>query len=143
MSTEDNKAIVRRLIEEGFNQRNLAIFDELYAPDFVYHLGSTAIQGREPYKQFTLMSFTSFPDVRFTIEDQVAEADEVVTRWTWRGTHQGPFQGIPPTGKHVMVTGVGINHFAANGKIVENWTNMDVLGLLQQLGVVPALGQTS
>ncbi len=140
MSTEDNKAIVRRLIEEGFNQRNLAIFDELYAPDFVYHLGSTAIQGREPYKQFTLMSFTSFPDVRFTIEDQVAEADEVVTRWTWRGTHQGPFQGIPPTGKHVMVTGVGINHFAANGKIVENWTNMDVLGLLQQLGVVPALG---
>jgi len=143
MSTEDNKAIVRRLIEEGFNQRNLAIFDELYAPDFVYHLGSTAIQGREPYKQFTLMSFTSFPDVRFTIEDQVAEADEVVTRWTWRGTHQGPFQGIPPTGKHVMVTGVGINHFAANGKIVENWTNMDILGLLQQLGVVPALGQTS
>ena len=142
MSTEDNKAIVRRLIEEGFNQRNLAIFDELYAPDFVYHLGSTAIQGREPYKQFTLMSFTSFPDVRFTIEDQVAEADEVVTRWTWRGTHQGPFQGIPPTGKHVMVTGVGINHFA-NGKIVENWTNMDILGLLQQLGVVPALGQTS
>ncbi len=140
MSTEDNKAIVRRLIEEGFNQRNLAIFDELYAPDFVYHLGSTAIQGREPYKQFTLMSFTSFPDVRFTIEDQVAEADEVVTRWTWRGTHQGPFQGIPPTGKHVMVTGVGINHFAANGKIVENWTNMDVLGLLQQLGVVPAPG---
>ena len=143
MSTEDNKAIVRRLIEEGFNQRNLAIFDELYAPDFVYHLGSTAIQGREPYKQFTLMSFASFPDVRFTIEDQVAEADEVVTRWTWRGTHQGPFQGIPPTGKHVMVTGVGINHFAANGKIVENWTNMDILGLLQQLGVVPALGQTS
>ena len=140
MSTEDNKAIVRRLIEEGFNQRNLAIFDELYAPDFVYHLGSTAIQGREPYKQFTLMSFAAFPDVRFTIEDQVAEADEVVTRWTWRGTHQGPFQGIPPTGKHVMVTGVGINHFAANGMIVENWTNMDVLGLLQQLGVVPAPG---
>ena len=87
------------------------------------------------------MNFTAFPDVHFTIEDQVAEADKVVTRWTWRGTHQGPFQGIPPTGKHVMVTGVGINRFA-NGKVVENWTNMDILGLLQQLGVVPAPGQT-
>jgi len=141
MSTEDNKAIVRRLIEEGFNQRNLAIFDELYAPDFVYYLGSTTIQGLEPYKQFTSMSFTAFPDVHFTIEDQVAEADKVVTRWTWRGTHQGPFQGIPPTSKHVMVTGVGINRIA-KGKVVENWTNMDILGLLQQLGVVPAPGQT-
>jgi steroid delta-isomerase-like uncharacterized protein len=142
MSTEDNKAIVRRLIEEGLNQRNLAIFDELYASDFVYQLGSTTIQGREPYKQFISMSFAAFPDLRFTIEDQVAESDEVVTRWTLRGTHQGPFQDIPPTGKHVMVTGIGINRFA-NGKIVENWTNMDALGLRQQLGVVPAPGQTS
>jgi len=141
MSTEDNKAIVRRLIEEGLNQRNLAIFDELYAPDFVYQLGSTTIQGREPYKQFISMSFAAFPDLHFTIEDQVAESDEVVTRWTLRGTHQGPFQDIPPTGKHVMVTGIGINRFA-NGKIVENWTNMDALGLRQQLGVVPAPGQT-
>jgi steroid delta-isomerase-like uncharacterized protein len=142
MSTEDNKAIVRRLIEEGFNQRNLAIFDELYALDLVYHLGSMTIQGREPYKQFISTIFTAFPDLHYTIEDQVAGADEVVTRWTWRGTHQGPFQDISPTGKQVMVTGIGINRFA-NGKIVENWTNMDALGLRQQLGVVPAPGQTS
>ena len=142
MSTEDKKAIVRRLIEEGLNQRNLAIFDELYAPDFVYHLGSTTIQGREHYKQFISRNFTALPDLRFTIEDQVAGADEVVTRWTWRGTHQGPFQDIPPTGKHVMVKGIGINRFA-NGKIVENWTNMDALGLRQQLGVVPTPGQTT
>ncbi len=136
MSTEDNMAIVRRLIEEGFNQRNLAIFDELYIPDFVYHLGSTKIQGREPYKQFISTIFTAFPDLHYTIEDQVAGADKVVTRWTWRGTHHGLFQDIPPTGKHVMVTGIGINRFA-NGEIVENWTNLDALGLRQQLGVVP------
>ena len=139
MSTEDNKAVVRRLIEEGFNQRNLAIFDELYAPDFVYYLGSTTIQGREPYKQFTSMNFTAFPDVHFTIEDQVAEADKVVTRWTWRGTHQGPFQGIPPTGKHVMVTGIDISRFEG-GKSVEHWLNMDTLGMLQQIGVIPTMG---
>src|SRR5216684_4099174 len=64
MSTEENKAIVRRLIEEGFNQRNLALFDELYAPNFVYHLGSTTIEGVEAYKQFNLMNFTSIPDLR-------------------------------------------------------------------------------
>ncbi len=142
MSTEENKAIVRRLIEEGFNQRNLALFDELYAPNFVYHLGSTTIEGVEAYKQFNLMNFTSIPDLRFTIEDQVAEGDKVVTRWIVSGTHKGDFMGIPPTGKHVAVTGIGINHFA-NGKIVENWTNMDMLGLLQQFGVVPPMGQAS
>jgi len=140
MSTEENKGIVRRMIEEGVNERDLALFDELYAPDFLYHLGSTTIEGVEAYKQFNLMSFTAFPDLRFTIEDQIAEGDKVVTRWLVSGTQKGPFQGIPPTGKHVTVTGVGINRFA-NGKIVENWTNMDFLGILQQLGVVPVPGQ--
>jgi steroid delta-isomerase-like uncharacterized protein len=140
MSTEENKAIVRRLIEEGINQRDLALFDELYAPDFLYHLALTTIEGVEAYKQFNLMSFTAFPDLRFTIEDQIAEGDKVVSRWLVSGTHKGPFQGIPPTGKQVTVTGVGINRFA-NGKIVENWTNMDFLGILQQLGVVPVPGQ--
>ena len=139
MSTEENKAIVRRLLEEGFNQRNLALFDELYAPNFVYHLGSTTIEGVEAFKQFTLMNIASVPDLHFTIEDQVAEGDTVVTRWIVSGTHKGDLMGVPPTGKQATVTGIGINHFA-NGKIVENWTNMDVLGLLQQLGVVPALG---
>ena len=140
MSTEENKGIVRRMIEEGVNERDLALFDELYAPDFLYHLGSTTIEGVEAYKQFNLMSFTAFPDLRFTIEDQIAEGDKVVTRWLVSGTQKGPFQGIPPTGKYVTVTGVGINRFA-NGKIVENWTNMDFLGILQQLGVVPVPGQ--
>src|SRR5260221_3091270 len=142
MSTEENKAIVRRLLEEGFNQRNLALFDELYAPNFVYHLGSTTIEGVEAFKQFTLMNIASVPDLHFTIEDQVAEGDTVVTRWIVSGTHKGDLMGVPPTGKQATVTGIGINHFA-NGKIVENSANMDMLGLLQQLGVVPPMGQAS
>jgi steroid delta-isomerase-like uncharacterized protein len=78
----------------------------------------------------------AFPDVHITIEDQVAEGDRVVTRWTARGTHTGAFQGIPPTGKRGSMTGIDINRFA-DGKVVECWTNADDLGLLQQLGVIP------
>ena len=101
MSIEENKALVRHFFEEVLNQGRLALIDELAAPDFVYHNASTTIQGREPYKQFLSMYFTVGPDLHFTIEDEVAEGDKVVTRYTTRGTHLGPFMGIPPTGKHV------------------------------------------
>src|SRR5437764_747554 len=91
MSTEDNKANIRRGYEEGFNQRNLAVFDELMAPDYVWHMASTTLQGREPAKQIISRFLTAFPDGRFTIEDMIAEADKVVVRQTFRGTHQGDF----------------------------------------------------
>ena len=142
MSTEDNKALVRRGFEEGFNQRNLALFDELCAPEIVYHNASMTIQGPESYKQYLSMLLTASPDLHITVEDQMAEGDKVVTRYTTRGTHQGPFMGIPPTGKHVTVSGIAIIRIA-NGMAVEEWANADELGLLQQLGVVPALGQAS
>ena len=142
MSTEDNKALVRRLYEEVLNQGKLALIDELCAPEFVYHNASTTIQGREPYKQFLSIYLTASPDLHFTREDEVAEGDKVVSRYTTRGTHLGPFMGIPPTGKHVTVTGIAITRIA-NGKVVEEWANADELGLLQQLGVVPTPGQGS
>jgi steroid delta-isomerase-like uncharacterized protein len=142
MSTEDNKVLNRRVIEEGINQRNQAIFDELSAPDFVWHTTSKTLQGREPAREFLSMFFTAFPDGHFTIEDMIAEGDTVVTRLTFRGTHQGNFMGIPPTGKQVNVAEIAIL-LIANGKAVEQWTSLDMLGLMQQLGVVPALGQTS
>jgi len=85
---------------------------------------------------------TAFPDVHFTIEDQIAEGDRVVTRWTARGTHQGPLVGIPPTSKQVTMSGIAIYRLV-DGKIVEQWGVNDMLGLLQQLGVVPILGQSS
>lgn len=140
MSTEENKALVRRGYEEGLNQKNLAVFDELGAPDFVLHNASMTTQGREAYKQFVSMYFAAFPDVHFIVEDLIAEGDNVVARHTFRGTHQGDLMGIAPTGKQVTVTGMTITRFA-NGRVVEQWLSFDALGMLQQLGVIPAPGQ--
>lgn len=141
MSTEDNKALARRSYE-AFNQRNWADYYELCTPDFVFHMASMTIQGLEAYKQFLSMYLTAFPDLHFTIEDIIAEGDTVVVRQTARGTHQGDLMGIPPTGKQVTVSGIAISRIV-NGKAVEDWFNGDDLGLLQQLGVVPAPGQAS
>ena len=139
MSTEDNKAVVRRGIEEVWNQKNVAIVDEIAAPDYVSHNRAMTTHGLEQYKQLVMMYFAAFPDLHLTIEDEIAEGDKVVTRVTARGTHQGSFMGIAPTGKHAVVTGIVIDRFA-NGKTVEAWNNLDDLGLLQQLGVVPTMG---
>ncbi len=98
------------------------------------------IHGREGIEQFYGALRAAFPDLRITIEDQVAEGDRVVTRWTARGTHTGAFQGIPPTGKQGRMTGIDIDRIA-DGKVVECWVNSDDLGLLQQLGVIPTPGQ--
>ena len=140
MSTEDNKALVRRAIEEVWNQKNLAIVDELGAADYVFHNPTMKTHGLEQYKQLVTMYFSAFPDVHITIEDQIAEGDKVVTRWTARGTHQGAFMGIPPTGKQAVLTGITIDRFE-KGKAVETWNNADDLGMLQKLGVVPVPGQ--
>lgn len=141
MSTEDNKAHVRRGFE-AVNQKNLAVFDELLDPDVVFHNASTTMQGLEAYKQFLSMYITAFPDLQFTVEDMIAEGDRVVARCTTRGTHQGTFMGIPPTGKQVKTTLIFIDRIV-NGKGVEQWSNGDDLGLLQQLGVISAPGQAS
>ena len=138
MSTEDNKALVRRLFDAN-NQRNWTGYYELIAPAFVFHNASTSIQGREAYQQFVTMYRTAFPDLHYTIEDLIAEGDRVVAHYTTQGTHQGALMGIAPTGKQVTLTGILICRFA-NGKYVEGWANSDVLGMLQQLGVVPAMG---
>jgi steroid delta-isomerase-like uncharacterized protein len=138
MSTEDNKAHVRRGFE-AVNQKNLAVFDELLTPDAVFHFASTTMQGLEAYKQFLSVLFTAFPDLQFTIEDMIAEGDTVVVRYTTRGTHQGAFRGIAPTGKLVSGTGMFIDRIV-NGKAVEQWFNSDDLGRLQQLGVIPPMG---
>lgn len=141
MSTEDNKALARRSYE-AFNQRNWSVYYELAAPDGVLHNASMTIQGLDAYKQFISMYLTAFPDAQFTIEDLIAEGDRVVVRYTFRGTHTGDLMGISPTGKQVTVTGINIVRIV-NGKAVEGWQNGDTLGMLQQLGVVPAPGQGS
>jgi steroid delta-isomerase-like uncharacterized protein len=138
MSTEENKVLVRRLFD-AINQRNWTGYYKLIAPDFVFHDASRTIQGREAYQQLVSMLYTAFPDMHYTIEDLFAEGDRVVARYTIQGTHQGALMGIAPTGKPISVTGIIIYRFA-NGKYVEGWYNGDVLGMLQQLGVVPSMG---
>ncbi len=138
MSVEENKAIFRRIVEEGFNKGNLAIVDELVATDHVNHTDN--VRGPEEYKQFITVYRTAFPDLHMTVEDQIAEGDKVVNRWTSRGTHKGDLMGIPPTGKQTTVTGMYVARIIG-GKIVEEWGNFDALGMMQQLGVVPPPGQ--
>jgi steroid delta-isomerase-like uncharacterized protein len=139
MSTEENKALIRRAYD-ALNQRNWEVVYEAASPDIVLHNASTTMQGLDAYKQFISAFLTAFPDARFTLEDVIVEGDTVVTRQTFRGTHTGEFRGIPPTGKQGSTTGIVITRLA-NGKAVEQWSNYDDLGLLQQLGVVPMPGQ--
>jgi steroid delta-isomerase-like uncharacterized protein len=138
MSLESNKALVRRLIEEDLNHGNPMVADEIVAEDFVDHTNPPGLQhGRESHKQVVALFHSAFPDVTWTIEEMIAEGDKVVIRAPMRATHRGEFFGIPPTGKQVSISGIHILRIA-NGKIAEHWGNNDDLGLLQQLGVVPA-----
>jgi steroid delta-isomerase-like uncharacterized protein len=140
MSTEENKALDRHVLEEVWHKGNLAVVDELADENVVNHIPQgPALKGPEAYKQFVLMYRSAFPDLRFTIDDQIAEGDKVVMRYTARGTHKGELMGIPPTGKQITVTGITIGHIVG-GKYVESWANYDALGMMQQLGVIPSMG---
>ncbi len=139
MSAEDNKALLRRFNEEAFNKRNLAAVDALIAPHQIDHsLPPGLPRTREGTRQAIRMTLTAFPDLNVVVEDIIAEGDKVVTRYTTRGTQQGFFGGLPPTGKQVAVPGMVIARIA-DGKIVEQWGLDDRLDMLQQLGVIPAL----
>jgi len=142
MSTEDNKAIVRRFYEEVWTQGNLAAADELTTADIVNETLQPPVHGLESLKQFVMIYRTAFPDFHFTLEDLIAEGDKVTVRFTCTGTQRGELLGIPPTGKRVTLTGIDIVRFA-DGKFAESWTNFDALGMLQQLGVISAPGQAS
>jgi predicted ester cyclase len=141
MSVEHNKALVRRLYEEGLNKGNLAVADEILAPDYIRHgLAPGAPLGPESTKHVFSTMRAALPDLRITVEDMVGEGDKVVARVTGRGTHKGEYMGVAPTGKQVTVTFIGIYRFAGS-KLKEAWIQMDELGMMQQLGVVPSAGQ--
>jgi len=134
--SKQSKTLTRRIFEEMQSQGNLAIADDIFASDFVNHTPFGDMVGPEGAKQFATKLRTAFPDLQVTVEDQIAEGDKVATHWTARGTHQNKFQGIPATGKQMEIRGIVISQIA-NDKIVEQWGNPDVLGLMQQLGTVP------
>src|SRR5260221_11609727 len=144
MSTEDNKALVRRLIEEVWNQGNLAVFNELYAPDFIFHdPGLPHVRTREDDKQWIAGILKAFPDFQITIDDVIAEGDQVAVRLTVRGTNTGDLVTPMPlraTGKQVTVPGITIVRLV-EGQAVEVWSQGETLGFLQQLGLIPAPGQ--
>jgi steroid delta-isomerase-like uncharacterized protein len=139
MSTEQNKALVRKLVEEAINQGNMRVIDEFLIPDFVEHeeLPPGIPPGREAPKVLFTMLRCAFPDLKATIEHLIAEGDEVVLHMTWTGTHEGEFMGIPPTGKSISINVIDILGIA-EGKFVEHWGVMDSMAMMQQLGVVPA-----
>jgi steroid delta-isomerase-like uncharacterized protein len=142
MPAEENKALLSRFMEEVGNQGKLDLTDKLYAPTYINHrhLPPGFSADREGWKQLFAMYRAAFPDLRFTVEEQVAEGDTVVTRWAVTGTHRGEMMGIPPTGKQVAVGGIWISRIRG-GQVVEEWGVSDELGMLQQLGVIPAPGQ--
>jgi steroid delta-isomerase-like uncharacterized protein len=138
MSAEVNKALVHRFFEEMLNLGNADVGDELFAVDAVDHAAfPDQVAGREGFKQAVRLVHGAFPGIHYTVDDMIAEGDRVATRWTLRGTHAGEFLGVPPSGNQVTVTGINVLRFA-NGQIVECWETWDRLGMLQQLGALPA-----
>jgi steroid delta-isomerase-like uncharacterized protein len=132
--SEDNKALARRSWEVV---ENLDILDEVYASDLVWHEPDQDVHGLEEARQFVTTYKTAFPDLNVTVEDVISEGDNVVTRYTMRGTHQGEIEEFgPPTGRQMELQGITV-HRIADGKIVEEWERYDNLSLLQQLGLAP------
>ena len=139
--SEQNKALVRRFLDQVFNNARPEVIDELIADDYVDHSASPGqAPGPGGARQIYEMYRTAFPDLRVEIHDLVAEADLVVVRATFAGTSQGPLMGAPPTGKPVQIASMVIVRLR-DGRFVERWEQMDLLGLMPQLGVVAQPGQ--
>ena len=142
MSTEENKAAARRFID-AFNRKDLDGLASSVSPDVVNHALMPGLPpGLEGWKMMAGMFFAAFPDMQVEINDLVAEGDKVVTRWTARGTNTGEMMGMPASGKSVTLTGITIDHYR-DGKSFEHWENLDMLGMMQQLGVIPTPGEAA
>jgi len=139
MSAETNKAISRRFFEEVWNKGDLAVLNEILAEDH-FNSGPSNLPGAPAgpagAKQVVTSYRNAFPDVHFTIDEQLTEGEKVVTRWTAHGTHQGELQGLSATGKSSTVPGIAIDRFV-DGKIAETWGLFDYFSMMQQLGVIP------
>src|ERR687897_1447700 len=140
MSAEENKAQVRRLLEEGFSQGNTDVVDDVLNPDFVCYdpnSESGEVRGSETIKGEIEYFRNAVPDLTYTVEDQIAEGDKVVTRYMASGTHQGEFFGVAPTGKWIEMSGIQVDRFDERGKMVEEWAQYDLLGAMRQMGAMP------
>ncbi|HJZ48055.1 MAG TPA: ester cyclase [Roseiflexaceae bacterium] len=138
MAAEENRALIRRFLEELFNQHDVAAIDRYIAADYVDHVVPPGVPPtREGFTQFIRSFLEALPDFHYTIEDMIVDGDRVAVRLTADGTQQGAFNGIPPTGKHATWSEMHIGRIK-DGAIVEHWGEIDNMGMLQQLGVIPA-----
>jgi steroid delta-isomerase-like uncharacterized protein len=142
MSTTDKKDTIRRFVEEGLNKRNVALIDEVYSADYVGHDPERPMPRNIEDLRMGMVGLLGkvFPDAQYSIDGLWAEDDTVIWHWTFRATHQGELMGIPPTGKAISFSGVNIFR-TMNGKVVEDWVYRDTVGMLRQLGAMPAPGQ--
>jgi predicted ester cyclase len=144
MSAE-NKTIARRVRDEIWNGAALNVADQVFDSGSIYHVGDTITpdfgSGPEGYKKLVTLYRSAFPDARMTLDDGLVDGDKVMVRWTARATHKGQLLNLAPTNRQITVTGIDVYRISG-GKIQETWVNWDALGFLQQLGAVPALGQT-
>lgn len=132
-TSEDNKLTVRRLYEESINRRDWKLLNELVAEDYRNPNGETGPAG---YRATVEPLTRGIPDIRFTVEDLVGEADRVAVRWSWSGVQTGPLFGFPSSNRPITNTGMVIYQLR-DGKIVRSWLEVDRLGVLQQIGVIP------
>jgi steroid delta-isomerase-like uncharacterized protein len=142
MSTEENKAVVRRLLQDVWNRGDLDRLVEIVAPQFIRHGPMPEDETRGPQGVGALISAyrATYPDLRVTVEDQIAEGSLVVTRWAASGTHRGELMGIAPTGRQIAVPGVIVDRIGA-GKIEVEWAYYDAMRMFRQLGVAPPVGR--
>ena len=138
MSAEESKATMHRYLGV-FEQGNIDLLDELLAPDYTNHSPATPDlpTGPEGVKAVVSMFRSAMPDLRVVVEDMIAEGDKVATRYTLEGTHEGELFGVPPTGQRLSIKSITVER-VSNGKIIEHWRVTDELGMMQQLGVIPA-----
>ena len=137
MSTEENKAIIRRMTEEFYNQANVESAERFFADTYVHHdPASPQVRDREGLKAVLRSFLSGCPDLHITIDQLLAAGDTVAKRWTYHATHTGDLAGLPPTGKRIKMSGLELFRLAG-GKIVECWLGYDNLSLMQQLGVIP------
>ena len=136
--SEQYKTAARNFIEKGLNRRDLTAFDNYFSPKLTDHALPPGLPpGLEGRKMFASALLSAFPDLQVEVQDLVADGEKLVTRYTVHGTHNGELMGIPPTGKQISVGGIAIDRFE-NGQSVEHWEVIDQLGLMQQLGIIPA-----
>ena len=141
MSAVQSKSLITRVYEQAFNEGNLAVVDELFASGYESHgLPVPIPHGREGVKNGIALLRVAFPDLHYTVEDEIEQGDRFAARWVARATQKGPFMGVPPTGKPVTSHGVFYGRIA-DGKIAEGWVFADNLSVLQQLGAVPPASQ--